>query len=154
MCALLPIVLLLPLSLGLSLNLLKEGFISTTGFLIGSVLPPYSIYMCVRKQVSGLQTIQRGDAGEQLCMEHILEMEEELFREDSEGIRWPVVQLYRNFLIVFIDVFMRNPIYKTIGFLPVFVLFLVHDRNRTPFKHPYLNILQVGEKAYSNSNSN
>ena len=43
MCALLPIVLLFPLSLGLSLNLLKEGHFSTSGFLIGSVFRPFNV---------------------------------------------------------------------------------------------------------------
>ena len=52
------------------------------------------------------------------------------------------MQLYRNFTVVVLNTYILNPIYRTVVFIPVFGLFLYHDRHRKPYKHPYLNALQ------------
>ena len=74
-------------------------------------------------------------------------MEEELFKEDHHLLRWPVVQLYRNLVIVVLSTFILYPIYKSVSFFPVFVVLLVHDGYRRPYKHTYLNLLQVISSA-------
>ena len=79
---------------------------------------------------------------EKSCTGTILEMEEELFNPKKAYLRWPVMQIYRNFIVVILNTFILNPIYRTIFFIPVFCLFLYHDRDRKPYKHPYLNVLQ------------
>ena len=80
-------------------------------------------------------------------MESILEMEEELFEADNHLWRWTVIQLYRNVLIVLLNVFILNPIYRSIFFICVFGIFAIHDRLRQPYEHPYLNHLQLLSSA-------
>ena len=138
---LLPIVLLFPMSFGLSLNLLKSRHISTNKFLVASVLPYYAFYLYVQKKICGISDIEFRSE-EARCVEEILQMEENLFKEHEKYLRWPVVQLYRNFIVVIMNIFILNPIYRTVCFIPLFLFFLVHDRWRKPYKHPYLNLLQ------------
>ena len=77
------------------------------------------------------------------CIIEILQLEDELFKENDRVVRWPIIQLYRNLLIVALNTFILNPIYKTVAVIPVFVAFIVHDCLRKPFKHVYLNNLQI-----------
>ena len=61
------------------------------------------------------------------CIEEILEMEEELFSVDDNAFRWPLVQLYRNLLVVVVQTFMLNTIYRSVVLAPIFMLFGLHD---------------------------
>ena len=79
---------------------------------------------------------------EEKCTKIILEQEEELFDEESKGIRWPVLQLYRMLAIVLVNTFVLNTIYKSLWFLALFLAFTVHDRDRMPYKSQFLNQLQ------------
>ena len=72
----------------------------------------------------------------------ILELEEELFVAESKGIRWPVIQLYRMLVVVFVDTFVLNHVFKSLWFSVIFVVFLFHDWYRMPFKHQFMNHLQ------------
>ena len=54
-----------------------------------------------------------------------------------------MIQLYRNLLIVLMNTFILNPLYRVISLIPVFLIFVIHDKHESPYKHPYLNILQV-----------
>ena len=81
------------------------------------------------------------------CIKEILTMEEELFREDDGGLRWPVVQLYRNLLVAVLNTFILNTIYRSIVLFPVFLIFSFHDSRRMPFKNTYLNHLQMMTSA-------
>ena len=143
---LLPIVLLFPLTFGMSLNLLKEGLISTNSFLVASVVPYFACFLYSKKIFVGLRHHQSGKE-ERKCTQGILEMEEMLFRLDDRGLRWPVVQLYRNLLAVVLNTFVLNRFYMSISCSIVFVFFLLHDRNRMPYRHPYLNYLQTSTSA-------
>ena len=80
---------------------------------------------------------------DQRCIKEILLLEEDLFKEDDHAIRWPVIQLYRNLLVAVLNTFILNTIYRTVVLLLVFGLFIIHDARRMPFKHVYLNYLQV-----------
>ena len=42
-----------------------------------------------------------------------------------------------------LNTFVVNPMYRTLAYFPLLLLFLLHDRHRMPYKHRYLNILQV-----------
>ena len=141
MFGLLPIVLVFPAAFGVSLNLMKEGFISSSTFLCASAFPYYAFWLYVKKRTVGLDQQSLSD-DEKLCISTILEMEEELFNTKKAFLRWPVLQLYRNFIVVILNTFILNPIYRTIFFIPVFGAFLHHDRDRMPYKHAYLNVLQ------------
>ena len=77
------------------------------------------------------------------CMKEILQLEEELFRQDDRAIRWPIIQLYRNLLVAVLNTFIINPIYRSVVLFPVFLIFAVHDSRRMPFRHIYLNYLQM-----------
>ena len=76
------------------------------------------------------------------CTNMILEQEEELFDDESKGVRWGVVQLYRMLAIVLINTIVLNPIFKCLWFVGIFAAFFAHDEYRMPFKHPFLNHLQ------------
>ena len=69
---------------------------------------------------------------ERICIDTILEQEETLFRTNTDGMRWPVVQLYRNVVIVAIDTFVLNPVFKCLWFSAVFMVFFGHDWYRMP----------------------
>ena len=126
-----------------NLNLLKDGSISLNKFLFASVVPLYTIWLYLKKIIFGLQS-QDGSEEDHLCIKSILEVEESLFRS-TEGrfIRWSAVQLYRNLLVVVLNTFILNPIDKSLSYIGVFLLFLTHDWRRAPYKHPYLNSLQI-----------
>ena len=104
-------------------------------------MPPFTFYLYVRKKLSRLPEHYSTEE-DSVCKEAILDMEEELFNTDESLFRWPVLQLYRNFLIVLLKTFILNPIYRTISFIPVFSAFMLHDCKRMPYKHAYLNHLQ------------
>ena len=142
MFAVLPIVLLFPLSFGISLNLLKKKLISPTTFLFSSVVPYITLALYVKKKTVGLKRCHLSKEDER-CIDEILLSEEELFRADDRGIRWSVVQLYRNLLVVVLNTFIINSIYRSVVLFPVFMLFGLHDALRKPFKHVYLNYLQI-----------
>ena len=141
MFGMLPVVLIFPATFDLSLNLMKEGFISSNTLLFASVCPYYALFIYAKKHTAGLGRQNPSD-DEKLCIDTILEMEEELFNSKKALVRWPVLQLYRNFSVVIINSFILNPIYRTVFFVPVFGAFLFHDCKRMPYKHPYLNVLQ------------
>ena len=71
-----------------------------------------------------------------------MQMEEILFKKNNHT-RWPVVQLYRNLLIVILSTFIPNPVYLVLSFIPICLVFVVHDKHRAPYKHTYLNVLQM-----------
>ena len=137
----LPIVLLFPLCFGFSLDLMKEKLISPNKFLIASVFPPYSFVLWMKKKWNGLAKCEASE-DELLCVDVIMEMEEILFKSEDSFPRWPVVQLYRNLFIVTMSTFILNPVYLVIGFILVFLVFGIHDRQRMPYKNWYLNFLQ------------
>ena len=138
---LMPIVLLFPICFGFALDLLKEGFVSTDRFLLASSVPYYAFWLYGKKKCVGICRPQLSEQ-EVLCAEAVLNREEEVFEVNNGTLRWPVVQLYRNFLVVVLTTFVVNPIYRSIAFVPVFMSFCLHDRSRAPYKHTYLNTLQ------------
>ena len=141
MYGVLPVILLFPIAFGISLNLLKGGLISSKTFLLASVAPIYAIWLWVKNKTTGLNE-KIPSMEEKVCIEAILEMEELLFRAEDSLLQWPIVQLYRNYLVVVLNNFILNPIYRTISFILVFLFFLVHEFIRMPYKHHYLNLLQ------------
>ena len=141
MFAVFPIVLLSPTSFGISINLLREEKISTNTFLVASTLPYYSMWLYAKKRLMGLHNDNTSD-DERLCIRAILQMEDDLFKPNKTWFPWPTVQLYRNFLVVILSSLILNPIYRSISFIPLFLLFLRHDCARMPYKHPFLNQLQ------------
>ena len=142
----LPVVVLFPLSFGISLNMLKERWISPTTFLLASVMPFFTIGLYVKNMTVGLNKYSPSDEDE-LCTKEILLLEEELFNDDGRGIRWPVIQLYRNLLVAVLNNFVLNPIYRSMAFIPVFLFFALQDRHRMPFKNMFLNYLQIFTSA-------
>ena len=138
---LLPIVVLYPLSFGISLDMLKEGTISTNTFVLSCMMPLITFWFCLMKKMGQLPILERTE-DEEKCVSEILDLEETLFVSDNKGMRWPIVQLYRNLLVVVIDTFVLSPVFKTLWFMAIFMSFLIHDWHRMPFKHPYLNHLQ------------
>ena len=146
MFALLPILILFPTSFGMALTFLKEGFISTRGFLVASIFPPFTLTLYGKKHLVGLVKPNISEE-ERKCSQRVLELEEMLLKETDGKLRWPVVQLYRNLFVVVVDIFIHNPVYRSIIFIPLFVLFLLHDRYRIPYKHPSLNFLQSQSSA-------
>ena len=138
----LPVVVLFPISFGISLNMLKERSISLTTFLISSVMPYLTFILWVKMKIVGLHKHNPSDE-DQRCIKEILLLEEELFQENERAVRWPVVQLFRNLLVPMLNTFILNPIYRSVILIPVFLIFVIHDSFRKPFKHIYLNYLQV-----------
>ena len=147
MFGILPLVVLYPLSFGVSLDLLKDGFICPTTFLISSTIPYCTLLLTVKKKFVGLQRRNLSEE-EQICVDEILRLEGELFKEENSSVfRWPVVQLYRILLITVLNIFVINPIYRSVSFLPLFLIFSLHDRSSMPYKHSYLNYLQILSSA-------
>ena len=138
----LPMVVLFPLSFGISLNMLKERSISLTTFMISSVMPCVTFILWAKKKIIGVHKHNPSDDDER-CIKEILLMEEDLFQPNDRAIRWPVIQLYRNLLVAVLNTFILNTIYRTVVLFLVFGLFILHDARRMPFKHVYLNYLQV-----------
>ena len=138
-----PTLMMFPLSSGISLDLLKEGYISTTSFVSASVIPFYSISLLLKKVFGGLdKRVYTKD--DELYVQHVLVNEETLFNFDRRYLlRWPLIQLYRNLAIVFINIFVLNPFYRCLLYVVVMFLFFTHDVHRMPYKHPSLNILQM-----------
>ena len=136
MIVFLPVLALFPLSFGMALNMLKEQRISTSTFLVSCVLP-FAFYF---RRMS--KDIKNSDEEEKKCVRTILEQEEELFTSESKGIRWPVIQLYRLLVIVVLNNTIHNPIFRILLFFAIFLAFVVHDGNRKPYHHPFLNFLQ------------
>ena len=96
----------------------------------------------MKMKIIGLHKHNPSDEDER-CIKEILLLEEELFKENDRAIRWPIIQLYRNLLVAVLNTFILNTIYRRVVLLLVFGLFIVHDGRRMPFKHVYLNYLQV-----------
>ena len=46
-------------------------------------------------------------------------------------------------MVVAIRKFILTPIYRSLAFGSVFLMFVAHDWYKMPYKHPYLNILQL-----------
>ena len=66
-----------------------------------------------------------------------------MFKEGFKLINWNTVQFVRSLVIVLLKTFLINPIYRLLMFLPIFVLFLIHDCEIKPYKNIYLNLLQI-----------
>ena len=71
-----------------------------------------------------------------------LKSDDEVYRQKDQLIPWPCVQLYRNLLIAATKTYFINPIYRTLVFLCMFIIFSLHDRIAKPFKEKTMNILQ------------
>ena len=130
------------MSFGVALDLMKEGLISTNQFLIASVVPPFTLYLWTKNRRHGLPQYSCSNS-ESLCVNAIMEMEETLFKTNGKDVRWPIVQLYRNLLVVLVSTFILNPLYRLLAPIPVFLMFVIHDKERDPYKHPFLNQLQT-----------
>ena len=133
--------LLFPAAFGIMLNLLKQRCITTDTFLKASAFPYYSLWLYGKNKIIGLHRDYPSE-DENSCINVILETEEELFKPDETLLRWPVCQLYRNFLVVILNTFILNPIYRITLYVPIFFLFAYHDLLRLPYKHNYLNFMQ------------
>ena len=70
-------------------------------------------------------------------------IEEELFADTKGCLGWQVIQFYRTFAVNLLNIFVINPLYRSLAYFPLLSLFLLHDSRRMPYKHRYLNILQV-----------
>ena len=137
-----PILLMFPLSSGLSLDLLKEGTISTKSFIVASVLPFYSIFLIIKRMFGSLER-KIFSKDDELYIQRVLINEETLFNIDDRHLfRWPVIQLYRNLLIVFVNIFILNPFYRCLTYVLLLFIFFTHDIHRMPYKHLSLNRLQ------------
>ena len=93
------------------------------------------------KSKRGILSKRKRGTMEEACAKKILEEEEMLFSE-SERVRWPICQFYRNLFIGVIRTFVLNGIFQSLWFSAAFVIFFAHDSYRMPYKHPYLNQLQ------------
>ena len=138
----LPTVALFPTSLGISLDLLKKRQISVNLFLLSCGIPFVGLGLQLKKCFGTLR-IKEFKEEEERCTQEILQLEEELYKSDNKGMRWPVIQLYRNLLVVVLDIFILHREYKILWYFALFMIFTLHDRYRMPFKHPHLNQLQV-----------
>ena len=103
-----------------------------------SCLIPFAFYITWKNEGAG----DIPDDEDERCARKILDLEERLFNNESQGTRWPVIQLYRMLVVVFVDTFILNHIFKSLWFSAIFVAFLVHDWYRMPFQHQFLNHLQ------------
>ena len=103
-------------------------------------MPFSTLGLYAEKKVAGMSKYSPSKEDE-LFIEEVLLLEDELFKEDDCSIRWTVVQLYRNLLVVVINIFVLNTIYRSVIFFPVFGFFILQDRDRLPYKHLYLNYL-------------
>ena len=142
----LPVIVLYPLAFGMSLDLLKESFISPAMFLFAQTMPFYTGVLVLQKKRGDLQKCSHSDE-DKICIEEILKLEEEFYKEGDNTFQWSVVQLYRNLLIAVLNIFISDPIYRSISFIPMFLVFCIRDCKRSPFKHDYLNSLQVLSSA-------
>ena len=126
----------------MSLSLIKMGQITTTEFLVGAAIPYYSIYLYLKVHFVGLSSgcYSKNDA---IFIEKLLESDQEVYRRSDQLLSWPVVQLYRNLLIAAVKSFVINPMYRTLTFLPIFCIFLLHDRSAKPFHNKETNVLQT-----------
>ena len=140
--ALLPIVVLFPFSFGISLDMLKKRSISSTTFLFSMVMPYLAIILYAKQKIVGL-TRCSSSGEEKRCIEEILQLEEELFKEEDRAIRWPIIQLYRNLIVAMLNTFVLNPIYRSLVLFPVFLIFTAHDARRMTYKHIYLDYFQM-----------
>ena len=70
-----------------------------------------------------------------------LESDDEVYRRKHQLLSWPVVQLYRRLVIAAIHTFFINPIFRTLMFLLLFFIFVLHDRSAKPFKNKDMNKL-------------
>ena len=104
---------LFPLSFGMALDRLREHQISTNAFLISCVFP-FAFIIEVLVHHKGTKIVR--DKEEEKCAKTILELEENLFDVKSNGIRWPVIQLYRMLLIILVNTFVLNPSSNVCGF--------------------------------------
>ena len=93
----------------------------------------------MKKKIFGLETCNLSEEDEN-CTKEILQVEEKLFKEDGHSVPWVVIQLYRNMVV---NTFILNPVYKSIIMFPLFLLFGIHDARRMPYKHVFLNYLQI-----------
>ena len=77
------------------------------------------------------------------CIKAIMESENEMFKPGFKLIDWNTVQFVRSLIIVLFKTFLINPIYRLLVFSPIFLLFVIHDNRAMPYKHNYLNVLQI-----------
>ena len=144
---LLPSLVLFPLSFEMCIRLLKKQKISSFHFTLALCCPYYAIIMYTWKIVQGKRRAQSLETVDHTSMSSftriILKAEEELFVDSKGSVGWQIVQLYRAFAVIALNIFFINPIYRTLVFIPVLTTFLIHDCCRMPYKHHYANILQI-----------
>ena len=148
MFVILPGLLMFPICFELAVRMLRNRQISSWQFVTAAALPYYAVCLYIFKH---RKTINNEDMPSQAhCRNEedsfrqtVLEGEEMLFKESgSHTIGWQVVQFYRSFAITFLSTFMINPMYRQISYIVLLLVFVVHDRNRKPYKHKYLNLVQ------------
>ena len=105
-------------------------------------MPLLTLFLWVKNKIAGSSQFHPSDEDKR-CITEILLMEEVLFQQNDHAVRWPIIQLYRNLLVAVLNTFILNSMYRSLVLLPVFLLFIVHDSFRKPFKHVYLNHLQI-----------
>ena len=137
-----PGLILFPLTFGMSLHLIQPRQIASTKFLIAAGVPYYAIYLYLKKRFVGLPTPVYS-VEDEIFVNEILRSYEEVFRKHNHLISWPVVQLYRNFVVAAVKTFIIDPMYRSLTFLPIFCLFFVHDRSAKPFLNKSVNVLQT-----------
>ena len=140
--ALLPLIILFPLSFGISLNMLKERSMSPTTFLFALPIPYITLVLYAKKKMLGLGEYCPSEE-EKRFTKKILELEEELFSEDGGAVPWSSIQLYRNLLVVMLSTFIVNNMYRSVFLFPVFMISGLHDILRKPFEHHHHNYLQM-----------
>ncbi len=144
MVVILPGILLFPVGFELSLRLLKGRYVSSTTFVASTACPYLGIVLYLLKIkfpcTKTIPSIPSPD--EEVFVQTILEVEEELFTQDEGAFGWQIVQFYRTLAMNIIVTLITNPVYLTLAFLPVLLVFVLHDREKRPFKDTYLNILQ------------
>ena len=140
--AVLPVIILFPLSFGISLNMLKERSMSPTTFLFALPTPYITLVLYAKKKMFGLGEYCPSEE-EKRFTKKIIELEEELFSEDGGAVPWSSIQLYRNLLVVMMSTFIVNNMYRSVFLFPVFMISGLHDILRKPFEHHHHNYLQM-----------
>lgn len=83
------------------------------------------------------------ESEEAVCVSAILEKEHEGLKSNYKLISWHGVHFLRCLVIVVLKTFLINPILRSLIFLAMFLLFLLHDIVTMPFKKDSLNLLQI-----------
>ena len=126
----------------MALYLVKtQQITTTTTFLLAAGVPYYAVYLYIKACVVGLCPGCFSNADAEF-IDKLLQSDDEVFRRRDQLVSWPVVQLYRNFLIAVVKIFVVNPMYRTLTLLPIFFVFHIHDRSAKPYRNKSVNVLQ------------